>query len=204
MDILKVVLCTCASIIIGSIPWSLIISIFLFKKDLRKHGTGELDSINILKVLGFRTYAIISLLDLLKTLITMMLCNFIAPNIVPYIGLAACVGHFFSIFTNFKSGKTAASVIGYMLGLSLFVTHDVIFTFAYPILFFLIILGLTKYMSLASISFMLVSTIIAWLTFNNLLYSLLVTLLTVLTIYIYRINIVKLINGKENKISFLA
>ena len=133
--------------LVGSIPWALIIGKVFYGVDIRTKGSGNLGGTNAGRVLGKKVGIIVILLDALKAFIVMFICNKIDPANARYAGLAVCIGHCFPIFANFKGGKAVACSMGYVLGIALFITHDIIFTFVYPLLVFLIILCLFKYVS---------------------------------------------------------
>ena len=189
--------------LIGSIPWALIIGKTFYGVDIRTKGSGNLGGTNAGRVLGKKAGIIVILLDALKAFIVMVLVNAISPEYIRYAGLAVCIGHCFPVFANFKGGKAVACSAGYILGLGLFVTHDIVFTFVYPALVFIIVLCLTKYMSLASMSGLITATIMGYLTYKDNSLATLVLLLTMFVIFMHRANIVRLIHGNENKVKFI-
>ncbi len=189
--------------LIGSIPWALIIGKTFYGVDIRTKGSGNLGGTNAGRVLGKKAGISVILLDALKAFIVMVLVNAISPEYIRYAGLAVCIGHCFPLFANFKGGKAVACSAGYILGLALFVTHDFIFTFLYPALVFVIVLCLTKYMSLASMSGLTMATIMGFLTYKDNSLATCVLLLTLFVIFMHRANIVRLIHGNENKVKFI-
>lgn len=189
--------------LIGSIPWALIIGKTFYGVDIRTKGSGNLGGTNAGRVLGKKAGIIVILLDALKAFLVMVLVNAISPEYIRYAGLAVCIGHCFPVFANFKGGKAVACSAGYILGLGLFVTHDIVFTFVYPALVFIIVLCLTKYMSLASMSGLVTATIMGYLTYKDNSLATLVLLLTLFVIFMHRANIVRLIHGNENKVKFI-
>ncbi len=189
--------------LIGSIPWALIIGKTFYGVDIRTKGSGNLGGTNAGRVLGKKAGISVILLDALKAFIVMVLVNAISPEYIRYAGLAVCIGHCFPLFANFKGGKAVACSAGYILGLALFVTHDFIFTFLYPALVFVIVLCLTKYMSLASMSGLTMATIMGFLTYKDNSLATCVLLLTLFVIFMHRANIVRLIHGNESKVKFI-
>ena len=189
--------------LVGSIPWALIIGKVFYGVDIRTKGSGNLGGTNAGRVLGKKVGIIVILLDALKAFIVMFICNKIDPANARYAGLAVCIGHCFPIFANFKGGKAVACSMGYVLGIALFITHDIIFTFVYPLLVFLIILCLFKYVSLASMCGLISATIMGFLTYKDNSLATLVLLLTIFVIFMHRANIKRLLEGKENKVSFI-
>ena len=189
--------------LVGSIPWALIIGKVFYGVDIRTKGSGNLGGTNAGRVLGKKAGISVIILDALKAFIVMVIVNKISPEYARYAGLAVCIGHCFPVFAQFRGGKAVACAMGYILGIALFITHDFIFTFLYPVLVFIIVLCLTKYMSLASMSALTMATIMGFLTYKNNSLATLVLLLTLFVIFMHRANIKRLIQGKENKVSFI-
>ena len=199
----KILLWAIIGYLIGSIPWALIIGKVFFNTDIRTKGSGNLGGTNAGRVLGKKVGAIVITLDALKAFIVMVICNALAPECMRYAGLATCIGHCFPVFANFKGGKAVACSAGYILGIALFITHDFIFTFLYPALVFIIVVCLTKYVSLASMSGLVMATIMGYLTYKDNSLAFLVLLLTLFVTFMHRANIVRLIHGNENKIKLI-
>ncbi len=199
----KILLWVIIGYLIGSIPWALIIGKVFFNTDIRTKGSGNLGGTNAGRVLGKKVGAIVITLDALKAFIVMVICNAIAPECMRYAGLATCIGHCFPVFANFKGGKAVACSAGYILGIALFITHDFIFTFLYPALVFIIVVCLTKYVSLASMCGLTMATIMGYLTYKDNSLAFLVLLLTLFVTFMHRTNILRLIHGNENKIKFI-
>ena len=203
MTYMKTILWMILGYLVGSINWALIIGKVFYGVDLRTKGSGNLGGTNAGRVLGKKVGIIVILLDAFKAFLMMILCNALSPECVRYVGLAVCIGHCFPVFANFKGGKAVACSAGYVLGLGIFVTHDVVFTFVYPMLIFVIVLCLFKYMSLASMSGLLAAAIMGFLTYKDNSLATLVLLLALFVIFMHRANILRLIKGTEPKVSFL-
>ena len=203
MDILLTIIWIIIGYLIGSISWALIIGKVFFNKDIRNYGSGNLGGTNAGRVLGKPIGMLVIILDALKALILMIVANYLYPNAIPFAGLAVSVGHCFPLFAQFRGGKGVACAFGYLLGLGLFVTHDVVFIFVYPLLIFILVLGLSRMVSLSSMSAMLGATVIAYLTFEDKLIATMVLILTCLVIFRHSPNILRIIKGKENRVSFI-
>lgn len=189
--------------IIGSISWALIIGKVFFNKDIRNYGSGNLGGTNAGRVLGKPIGVLVIVLDALKAFLVMWLCSYFCKEAIAYAGLAVSVGHCFPLFAQFKGGKGVACAMGYLLGLGLFVTHDVVFIFVIPALTFFLVLGLTKMVSLSSMIDLSVATIVGFITFDEKIYAFLVLLLTVFVIYRHSANIKRILKGEESKVTFI-
>ena len=133
-----------AGYLIGSINLSIIIS-RLKGSDIRKMGSGNAGSTNVLRTMGPAFAAVVFLFDILKglvpTLILMLTKNFEAAYVY---ALFAIVGHCFPLYFGFKGGKGVATAIGVLFAIDPVVALLVLIEF-------IIILLLFRFVSLASI-----------------------------------------------------
>ena len=204
MNILLSILWVIIGYFFGSIPFALVIGKVFYNKDIREHGSGNLGGSNAGRVLGPLAGASVILLDALKAFIVMTLCNKYAPNAIIFAGLATCIVHCYPFFANFKGGKAVATSFGFLLALGIYVTKDVIFAFVFPVLMFLIVLGLTKIVSISSMTSMLFEAIVGFLTYKNNVAAFSVLFLALFIIFRHIPNIKRIINKKETKVRFLS
>lgn len=186
------------SYLLGSIPWALVIGLVFFKKDIRNYGSGNLGGTNTARVLGTPWGLLVIVLDASKALLAMYITSFIDQNLVPYAGFVAAIGHCYPVFANFKGGKAVASCFGYMLGISILITHNVLLHFFTPIIIFLIIFNLTHYVSLSSMISTLVGGILIKYT-GDLESGILVIALSIFIIFRHKENIKRITNKTESK-----
>lgn len=203
MSFLYIILSIALGYLIGSIPWALIIGKVFFHKDIRNYGSGNLGGTNAGRVLGKPIGLLVIILDASKALLVMTAFNFIYPQAIPFAGLAVSVGHCFPVFANFKGGKGVACAMGYLLGLGIFGFADIIFVFVYPVLAFILILGLSKMVSLSSMIALLIATIISIFTAKDINITIMIGALTLFVIYRHSTNIKRIIQGKESKITWI-
>lgn len=206
------------SYLIGSIPSSMLIARYVKGIDIRQYGSGNAGGTNVWRVIGWKYGILVILLDALKGILAVVLVarlhygNFPFNNITPFddftlvqiiAGTSAVLGHIWSVFANFKGGKGIATGMGILI---VIVTIDLLVALGV----FFIVVAVSRYVSLgsmlATISIPL-TMIIRENVFNahvSSYYTLLPFLiaLTVVIIFTHRKNIVRLINGSENKISF--
>src|SRR5215204_5416411 len=109
------------SYLVGAIPTSYLLSRFFAGIDLRQHGSGNLGATNLYRVLGWKYALPAAVIDIAKGLIPVVV---FAPRVSDSelfalaCGVAAIVGHVFSVFVGFKGGKGVATAAGVMLGLA--------------------------------------------------------------------------------------
>jgi glycerol-3-phosphate acyltransferase PlsY len=118
---LEAALALLASYLLGAIPTSHLVSRLFAKIDLRKHGSGNLGATNLYRVLGWKYAIPVALFDIAKGAIPVMVFAPMVMNSELFAvacGVAAILGHVFSVFVGFKGGKGVATAAGVMLGLT--------------------------------------------------------------------------------------
>lgn len=186
-----------ASYLLGAIPTSHLVSRTIAKIDLRQHGSGNLGATNLYRVLGWKYAVPVALFDIAKGAVPVLL---FAPRgssseLFPLAcGMAAILGHVFSLFVGFKGGKGVATAAGVMLGMAPLALAVAAAVWGLVLLF-------TGYVSLSSIAAAAVlplavyllepprSPVIWWL----------VVLVAVGVIVLHRRNIERLLKGTENR-----
>lgn len=190
--------------LIGSIPTALIISRRFFGIDIRDYGSGNMGATNTFRVLGSRYGTIVMAIDILKGVLAVALYNFIPyylhnelerTNFMIGLGMAAVIGHIFPVFANFKGGKGVATLFGMILALQPVVAVSCVGVF-------LLVLYLTRYVSLSSIlgAIMLpVSVLWIW-NEHELMYRIFALLVACLVIFTHQKNIGRLLKGAESRV----
>ena len=185
--------------LLGNISTSYIVAKKLAGVDIRTQGSGNAGSTNVLRTLGKKAGALTFIGDVLKGLIAVLLAKFIAyiahldQATCAYIAVVAVVlGHNYPVFLGFKGGKGVATSLGSMLGMNPIIALTCLG-------FFIIIVAITKYVSLGSILGIGLSPIIMMINHNN--KGVLVTLfLTISVVLTHKENIKRLLKGTERKI----
>lgn len=178
--------------LIGSIPTALIVS-RRKNMDIRQHGSGNIGATNTFRVLGKKAGYLVSLIDILKGVIPTLIALLISGEYYAiFAGVAASIGHSYSIFANFKGGKSVATSAGVLTVLN-----------PLSILFGVIVFGtvllITKYVSLSSM-FAAVSVVLFVVFFEDSNWTRYTTLfLALFIIFRHYSNISRLVKGVENK-----
>lgn len=186
--------------LLGSIPSALIVGKISKKIDIRNHGSGNLGATNAFRVLGTKAGIIVTLADILKgtiaTLVPLVVALYVDIDVSRLlVGLFAVVGHTFPLFANFKGGKAVATSAGIILGVNPIMFLIVLGTF-------IIILYLTKYVSLSSMLTGIIASIVAYFIADLFLFF----VILILTLFIcirHKDNIKRIINKTEPKITWL-
>ncbi len=200
---MKTILVIILSYLFGSIPWGLVIGKVFFHKDIRKEGSGNIGGTNAGRVLGKPVGMTVIVLDALKAFFAMLIAKNIASDAIIFAGLACCIGHCFPIFTKFQGGKAVATTYGFFLGISVLMNHQIFWQFIFPIICFLIVLYLTKMVSVASIASILIEAIASLFFNTNKMIPLAIFILWILVTYRHKANIERVKAGTESKIKWM-
>ena len=201
------------SYILGSISFAWIIAKVFKNIDIRKYGSKNPGATNVYRTISKPLGVLTLILDVLKGFIPVYFVPYfwnlntdkgIVVSVIYYtiiVALLVILGHVFSIFLNFKGGK------GVAVGLGVFLAINPIATLC-SLAVFIVIVVLTKYVSLSSIVASIVLPIgIYFFSKYNIIQSnsyefLIFSIIVVLLVIIRHIsNIKRLLNGTENKIS---
>ncbi len=199
----KLILAIVFGYLFGSIPFALIIGKVFYKTDIRTKGSGNLGGTNAGRVLGKTAGISVTVFDVLKATIAILIVYQFAPQYAALAGVFAAIGHSYPIFAQFKGGKAVSTAAGYLLGAAIIV-NQVILLFIVPASLFFIILKLTKYASLASMVAATISIFIAFFaTGGDWIFTLNFILIDILIFYRHRANIKRLLNGTETKVTWI-
>ena len=171
----------------------------LMRDDVRSHGSGNAGLTNFYRTYGVRNVLLVIGCDVIKTVIAALIGGALFGAMgdrvlgVLIAGLACALGHIFPVFFGFRGGK------GILCGGTLLWFIDWRVALVAWLLFALMVL-LSRYVSLGSV----VSTASAPITTyfvsdGNPLHTVLCLLLAALIIWCHRANIVRLVQGKENR-----
>lgn len=193
--------------LVGSIPTAIIYGKIFRGIDIREHGSGNAGATNVFRVMGWKSGLIVLLIDITKGLIATLFIYKIAINSIPsepvliqiIAGLSAVFGHIWTIFAGFKGGKGVGTGAGMIIGI---IPEAVLV----GLIIFIITVGLTRFVSLGSVLASI--TIPFYLFFKKTFFQggvsktimLFALFIPILIIYTHRSNIVRLLNGTENKI----
>ena len=191
--------------LIGSIPTAVWVSNWVFGIDIREHGSGNAGATNAFRVLGKKAGCGVMLVDMLKGFLAVKLAllSVLVPlsepfvNLQIFLGLAAVVGHIFPIWADFRGGKGIATLFGMILSIHPIVALSLVVVF-------LLMLVLTRYVSLSSIVASIAFPLLLISIFNahaqELSYRVFAIATAFLVVLTHHKNISRLINGNENKV----
>lgn len=163
--------------------------------DLRSVGSGNIGATNALRVLGTKAGAAVLLADVLKGLgptLAARAVGFTGLDLL-LVGMAAVIGHMYSVFLGFRGGKGVASGLGALIGAVPFVALLTSLTFAVVLVGF-------RWVSLASVAAAVSVGLYALVLGEpaELTYALIA--LGLLVVYRHRANFKRLLSGSEPKV----
>ncbi len=193
--------------------------------DLKKYGSGNYGATNASRVMGLSMGLLTLLLDTAKPVLAFLLCRLIFMGVSDpdaylliclYAVIGAILGHIYPFYLHFKGGKGVASLLGLVL-VFVFGLHHA--STAWPVLIvpmvlFLLCVAVTRYVSLGSVSAVLVLVLMMLISGENdrLVFAagssylkewyVLFVIVAVIIIAKHAPNIRRLIRGTENKLYF--
>ncbi len=187
----------------GSIPTAVWVSKWFFGIDIREHGSGNAGATNAFRILGSKAGSMVMLVDMMKGFLAVKLAYFSAytinreafVNLQVFLGLSAVVGHIFPIWADFRGGKGIATLFGMILSIQYMVAFSLIGVF-------LLMLFITRYVSLSSITASIAFPLLILFIFNEkeLSYRLFAISTACLVLLTHHKNISRLLHGNENKV----
>ena len=201
------------SYLIGSIPTSIIVSKLVRGIDIRDYGSGNAGGTNVIRVLGLKYGIFVILFDAFKGFLASafiskwlytpelgQILNLTTVQIIA--GCSSVIGHIWTVFAGFRGGKGVSTSAGMLLGIAPV-------ELGIAVLIFAIVVSLTRYVSLGSITSAFLFPFIVIFSeevlnvkhqdFKTLLAF--VSIVAVLIIVKHRSNIKRLISGTENKLN---
>lgn len=203
MTIAMYILCALVAYALGSLNFGIIISKLVYKDDIRKYGSGNAGTTNMLRTYG-KGAAIGTILgDALKVVFAIVIGNCLVGWLLygGYVaGFFAVLGHVYPIYYKFKGGKgvVASAITILMLDWRIFL---VVFGV------FVVVVAIWRYISLGSILSAAIYPMIVYAAAVSSRKSpgldfVFALILAAFVIILHRTNIQRLLDGKENKLSF--
>ncbi len=184
-----------AAYLIGAIPFGIVVARMLGGTDPRSKGSGNIGATNVARTSGKAAGALTLLLDVVKGALPVIAVKYLFGYNdmgMAFIGLAAFSGHIFPVYLKFRGGKGVATASGVFLA-----TIPVAFFIGAGV-FFLIVM-VTRYVSLGSVTSSLSVPIAAFLLGYDSWYVLLGAAVFVLISIKHVGNIQRLLSGTENR-----
>jgi len=200
MNIVKLILGAVIAYLLGCIPVGVLIARMYANTDIRKTGSGNTGTTNVLRTLGWFPSLMTLAGDCVKGLAGTLIGKYLGGEAGMLLGgLCAVLGHDFPVFSRFKGGKGIATSMGVTLVVMPAVTP-------WLVAMVLAIVAAVRMMSVGSLTAAVVYPILFWFLApsgaNRTWYFLFALAMSALCLYCHRSNIMRLIRGEENKLDF--
>jgi glycerol-3-phosphate acyltransferase PlsY len=182
--------------LIGSISFALLLVRWKSGVDIRTQGSGNAGATNVMRAHGKALGVAVAALDIAKGAVPVLLVRQVTadPRYAAAAGFAAILGHIFPLYSGFRGGKGVATAIGAFLALAPLAA-------LVCAAIFVLVVALTRYVSLGSIVAMVLLPPIAGLLFHAHQPILIAAAATaVLVVFKHLENLKRLARGEERKL----
>jgi glycerol-3-phosphate acyltransferase PlsY len=194
VEVVAFVVMLFAAYLIGSIPFGLVVGKLFYHVDVRRHGSGNVGTTNVFRVLGKKAGTAVLILDMLKGYVPALAASLIFnPWFTIFIAAAPVVGHMYSVFLRGRGGKGIATGAAVVLALEPR-------AFGIIIVVWIVLVLSTRYVSLASLAATFLVPVIVIAAGDPLPYEIAAVLVTVVIFYAHRGNIQRLLSGTEHRV----
>ena len=184
--------------LLGSIPWGLVLTRRFSTVDIRREGSGNIGATNVRRLAGTPLGLLTLAGDLLKGAVPVYLAGRVVgldpvlqQFVVSVTAVAAFSGHLFPLYLGMKGGgKGVATALGCFSVISPLAT-------ALALLFFLLIVWLSRRVSAGSLAAAVVLVPAVWWCERSSIYGVSALLMTSLIFFRHKENISRLLDGSE-------
>lgn len=185
------VLWVLASYVLGSIPFGLLVATRLYKTDPREAGSRNTGATNVARLCGKKAGALALVLDVAKGAVPVAVALRLVESdlLLSLPGLAAILGHVFSVFLRLRGGKAVATTMGVFLVLAWW-------QLLVCLALFVLVVRASGFISLGSLTLVTAMPVMLLISWHPGLLPLALVVL-VLVYWRHRENIVRLAKGEE-------
>jgi glycerol-3-phosphate acyltransferase PlsY len=201
MEILRYIIMVAFGYLMGSIPVGYLVVKLVKGMDVRQHGSGRSGGTNVWRAAGLWPAILTTSGDFLKGMGAVLIARAVLGNSVGevLVGVAAVVGHNWSIFLGWRGGAGTATNLGVISALSFPVALALIVAA-------LLVVVISRYASVASLTVAILAPAIflalALLVHHPLRHALYGLLAGAIVVLALRRNIVSLLTGTERRLSY--
>lgn len=184
------------SYLLGAVPFGLLVARVIGGVDVRTVGSGNIGTANVLRACGPAAGAAVLVIDALKGALPVLAAQALglSPWVAAAAGLAAVIGHNWSIYLGCRGGKGVATSLGVVIALAPAVAMTLF-------LLWVILVALTRYSSVGSMVALAISPLAMWLFGQPAPSISFCAAAAALGLFRHRENMVRLLQGRENRIT---
>lgn len=180
--------------LVGAVPFGVLIGRWFHGVDVREHGSRNIGTTNVFRVLGTRAGVAVLACDMLKGFVPAWLAaHWFSPWPAIFIAAAPVVGHLYPVYLRFRGGKGVATGAAVVLAL-------VPAAFAIILAVWLTLIALTRYVSVASLAASALVPVLVIAFGHPLPYRIAAVLVAVVVWWAHRGNIRRLREGTEHRV----
>ena len=185
--------------VLGSIPWGYLITLAVKGEDIRHYGSGKTGMTNVLRTVGGRFAVLALVLDVSKGVLAVFLARAVADTATVEVvaGLAALLGHNWSVFLGFAGGRGIATGLGGLLVIEPIAAGIALASFAPTTL-------ISRYVSLGCLTALavafLAALVIVLLGYSSETYLLYPGIGGALIVWQHKENVRRLLRGTERRL----
>ena len=197
---IKIVIAAVAGYLLGNISSGILIAKLYGIGDIRKRGSGNAGTTNVLRTLGWVPSVLTLVGDCLKGLIPALIGKWLGGDICMLVGgTMAILGHDFPALFGFKGGKGIATSWGLIFAINPWIAVILL-------ALVLLIVGFSRYMSVGSLAaavlYPILTAVFRHSSENYAAFILFAVFASALTIFCHRANIARLFRREENRLDF--
>jgi acyl phosphate:glycerol-3-phosphate acyltransferase len=187
--------CVFAAYVVGSIPFGLLVGKAFYGVDVREHGSGNVGTTNVFRVLGKKAGIAVLLCDMLKGYVPAVIAaHLLNPWLAIFVAGAPVAGHMYSIFLKGSGGKGVATGAAVVLAL-------VPVAFAIILVVWITLILVTRYVSVASLVAASLVPVLALLLDDPVPYQIAGAVVAIVVWWAHRGNIRRLLGGTESRVT---
>lgn len=184
-----------AAYLLGSIPFGYLAGLTR-GVDIRTVGSRNVGATNVFRTLGKPVGVAVMALDIAKGVVAVVIARLITDDPWPLVAAGAAVaGHVYPVWLRFRGGKGVAVGCGVAIGLVPWVVLTLV-----PV--WVIVIAVTRYVSLGSIICAVAFTPMVWLYGYSTATIVFAGLISAAVLWRHRANMGRLIRGKELRLDF--
>lgn len=193
---MKIIASLLIGYLVGCFQSAYIISRLKGRIDIRKYGSGNAGTTNVIRVMGWKAGLLTFFMDFLKVMIGVYVGSLIFGDMLfgYYAGVGVVIGHNYPVFLGFRGGKGIAATVGLLISVDWRIGLIIIGMMT-------VIIFVSRYVSLGSIVMAIsIPILMAIFHTDQWQYIVLGGVLMVSALYTHRANIKRLLRGEENKL----